>query len=125
LYFFEKTYLNLFRQDIKKIILLKAFQQSLNSGQKTAEKPNFGKKSLPLHRSRCKSLFSIFVSASFLPKVSKRLKVEFSSLEMVKMQGSAKLSPLSLSPPPSEFCNHEKNSVIRSAMDALRNSKKN
>jgi hypothetical protein len=23
-------------------------------------------------------------------------------------QGSAKLSPLSLSPPPSEFCNHEK-----------------
>jgi hypothetical protein len=40
-------------------------------------------------------------------------------------QGSAKLSPLSLSPPPSEFCNHEKNSKIRSAMDALRNSKKN
>jgi hypothetical protein len=40
-------------------------------------------------------------------------------------QGSAKLSPLSLSPPPSEVCNHEKNSVIRSAMDALRNSKKN
>jgi hypothetical protein len=33
------------------IFLLKAFQQSLNSGQKTAEKPNFGKKSLPLHRS--------------------------------------------------------------------------
>jgi len=40
LYFFGKTYLNLFRQDIKKIFLLKAFQQSLNSGQKTAEKPN-------------------------------------------------------------------------------------
>jgi hypothetical protein len=34
LYFFGKTYLNLFRQDIKKIFLLKAFQQSLNSGQK-------------------------------------------------------------------------------------------
>jgi hypothetical protein len=30
-------YLNLFRQDIKKIFLLKAFQQSLNSGQKTAD----------------------------------------------------------------------------------------
>jgi hypothetical protein len=53
--------LNLFRQDIKKIFLLKAFQQSLNSGQKTAEKPNFGKKLLPLHRSRFKSLFSIFL----------------------------------------------------------------
>ncbi len=39
-------------------------------------------------------------------------------------QGSAKLSPLSLSPPPSEFCNDEKNSVIRSAMDALKNAKK-
>jgi hypothetical protein len=44
LYFFGKTYLNLFRQDIKKNFLLKAFQQSLNSGQKTAKKPNFGKK---------------------------------------------------------------------------------
>jgi hypothetical protein len=30
-----------------------------------------------------------------------------------------------LSPPPSEFCIDEKNIVIRSAMDALRNSKKN
>jgi hypothetical protein len=30
-------YLNLFRQDIKKIILLIAFQQSLNSGQKTTD----------------------------------------------------------------------------------------
>ncbi len=37
-------------------------------------------------------------------------------------QGSAKLSPLPLSPPPSEFYD-EKNSVIRSVMDALRNSK--
>ncbi len=34
------------------------------------------------------------------------------------------LLPLSLSPPPSELCNDENNSVIRSAMDALRNSKK-
>jgi len=30
-------YLNLFRQDIKKIFLLIAFQQNLNSGQKTAD----------------------------------------------------------------------------------------
>ncbi len=30
-------YLNLFRQDIKKIFLLKAFQQSLNSSQKTTD----------------------------------------------------------------------------------------
>jgi hypothetical protein len=55
------TYLNLFRQDNKKKFLLKAFQQSLNSSQKTAEKPNFGKKSLPLHRSPFKGLFSIFL----------------------------------------------------------------
>jgi hypothetical protein len=34
LYFFGKMYLKLFRQDIKKIFLLIAFQQSLNSGQK-------------------------------------------------------------------------------------------
>jgi hypothetical protein len=54
-------YLNLFRQDIKKKFLLKAIQQSLKSGQKTAEKPHFGKKSLPLHRSPFKSLFSIFL----------------------------------------------------------------
>jgi hypothetical protein len=39
-------------------------------------------------------------------------------------QGSAQLSPLSPSPPPSEFYNDENNSVIRSAMDAVRNSKK-
>ncbi len=38
--------------------------------------------------------------------------------------GSAQLSPLSLSPPPSEFCNDENNNVIRSAIDALRNSQK-
>jgi hypothetical protein len=60
LYFLGKTYLNLFRQDIKKKFLLKAFQQSLNSSQKTAEKPNFGKKSLPLHGSPFKSLFQFF-----------------------------------------------------------------
>ncbi len=41
-------YLNLFRQGIKKIFLLMAFQQSLNSSQKTADfrflLTNFGKK---------------------------------------------------------------------------------
>jgi hypothetical protein len=37
-------------------------------------------------------------------------------------QGSAQLLLL---PPPSDFCNDENNSVKRSAMDALRNSKKN
>ena len=40
------------------------------------------------------------------------------------LQGSAQLLPLSLSPQPSEFCNDEHNCVVRSAMDALRNSKK-
>jgi hypothetical protein len=39
-------------------------------------------------------------------------------------QGSAQLTPLSQSPPPSEVCNDENNSVIRSGMDGLRNSKK-
>jgi hypothetical protein len=63
--------------------------------------------------------------AKGLKSEGERLKVKFSSLEMVKnWQGSVKLSLLSLSPPPSEFCNDENNSVIRSAMDALRNSKK-
>jgi hypothetical protein len=60
LYFFVKTYLNLFRQDIKKIFLLKAFQQSLNSGQKTAEKPNFGKKSLRFTAADLKAFFNFF-----------------------------------------------------------------
>jgi hypothetical protein len=39
-------------------------------------------------------------------------------------QGSAKLSPPSPSPPPSEFCSDKDNSVNRSAMDALRYLKK-
>ncbi len=34
-------------------------------------------------------------------------------------QGSAQLSPPSPSPPPSEFCSDEDNSVIRSAMDGF------
>jgi hypothetical protein len=64
--------------------------------------------------------------AKGLKSEGERLKIKFWSSEKVKnWQGSAKLSPLSLSPPLSEFCNNEKNSAIRSAMDALRNSKKN
>jgi hypothetical protein len=63
---------------------------------------DFGKKSLPLHRRRFKSLFfyfialiffpltqaKIFVSASFLPKVSEveRLKVKFWSSEIGRGQ---------------------------------------
>ena len=39
-------------------------------------------------------------------------------------QGSAQLLPPSPSPPPSEFCNDEENSVNISAMDAMRYSKK-
>ncbi len=39
-------------------------------------------------------------------------------------QGPAEPSPPSPLPPPSEFCTDEDNSVIRSAMDALRYSKK-
>ncbi len=77
-------YLNLFRQDIKKIFLLIAFQQSLNSGQKppnSAVIDKFGKK---FTAGDLKAFFlffalivftltqaTIFVSASFLPKVSK------------------------------------------------------
>ncbi len=138
-------YLNLFRQDIKKTFLLIAFQKSLNSGQKTAD---FRRYQQILVKNHCRftagdlkafflffslivftlTLATIFVSGSFLPKVSK-VKERGWKLNLVfgngkNWQGSAKLSPLLLSPPPSEFCNDEKISVIRSAMDALRNSKK-
>jgi hypothetical protein len=80
--------LNLFRQDIKKICLLIAFQQSLSSGQKTAD---FRRYLQILVKNRCRyiagdlkafylffalifftlNLAMIFVSASFFPKVSK------------------------------------------------------
>jgi hypothetical protein len=60
-----------------------------------------------------------------LKSEGERLKVKLWSWEIVKnWQGSAQLSPLSPSPQPSEFCNDENNSVIRSAMDALKNAKK-
>jgi hypothetical protein len=63
--------------------------------------------------------------AKGLKSEGERLKVKFSSGNGKNWQGSAKLLPLSLLPLPSEFCNDENNSVIRSAMNALRNPKKN
>jgi hypothetical protein len=80
--------LNLFSQDIKKICLLIAFQQSLSSSQKTAD---FRRYRQILVKNHCSfitgdlkafflffavifftlTLATIFVSASFLPKVSK------------------------------------------------------
>ncbi len=99
-------YLNLIRQEIKKIFLLIAFQQSLNRGQKNRRLSplltNFGKKLLPLYRRRFKSFFSIFCY-DFLPidpsndfcfckffakglrSEGERLKVKFWSSEMVKI----------------------------------------
>ncbi len=103
---------------------------------------NFSKKSLPLHCRPFKSPLSIFCfdflhidpSNDFcFCKVfcqrSQKWRREAESWIFVfgngkNWQGSAKLSPLSLSPPSSEFWNDENNSVIRSAMDALRISKK-
>ena len=106
-------YLNLFRQDIKKKFLLKAFQQSLNSSQKTAEKPNLGKKSLPLTAAHLKAFFQFFCfdflqidpsnNFCFCKFFANGLKSEGEKLKvkLVKnWQGSAKLSPLSLSPTP-------------------------
>ncbi len=140
--------LNLFRQDIKKICLLIAFQQNLSSGQKTADFCHYWQ---ILVNNRCRfiagdlkafffyffaliffllTLATIFVSASFLPKVSKvkerGWKLNFVFRNDKNWQGSAKLAPLSPSLQPSEFCtrNDENNSLIRSAMDALRNSTK-
>ncbi len=140
--FTEKwTQTYVFRQDIKKICLLIAFQQSLSSGQKTA---NFRCCWQILVKNCCrfiagdlKAFFSIFcfdflqiVSASFLPKVSKMKergwKLNFGLFGNGKnWQGPAQLSPLSPLPPTSEFCNDKNNSEIKSAMDALRNSRKN
>jgi hypothetical protein len=62
--------LNLFRQDIKKICLLIAYQQSLSSGQITANLRSYqqilAKKLLPLHRRRFKRLFFYFYFFVFL-----------------------------------------------------------
>ncbi len=86
-YFFLMD-LNLFRQDIKKINLLTAFQQNVSSSQKTADFCHYWQ---ILVKNCCRfiashlivfflffaliffplTLATIFVSASFLPKVSK------------------------------------------------------
>jgi hypothetical protein len=103
-------YLNLFRQDIKKIFLVIAFQQSLNSGQKTT---NFRRYWQILVKNRCRftagdlktfflfffifftlTLATIFVSASFLPKVSKvkerGWKLNFGLRKWSKLAGNSK-----------------------------------
>ncbi len=103
---------------------------------------NFGKKLLPLQCRWFKRLFSIFLLwfSSHWPKQqflflqvfcqrSQKWRREAECLILVfgngkNWQGSAQLSLLLPSPQPSGFCNDEKNSVIRSAMDALRNSQK-
>jgi hypothetical protein len=109
-------YLNLFRQDIKKIFLLIAFQQSLNSGQKTTEFFfNFRRYWQILVKNRCRftagdlkafflyffcfdfftlTLATIFISASFLPKVSKvkerGWKLNFGFRKWKKLAGVSK-----------------------------------
>ncbi len=68
----------------------------------------------------------IIVCASFLPKVSKvkerGFKLNFGLGNGKNWQGSAQLSPLLPSPPPSEFLMMKTTDQL--AMDALRNSKK-
>jgi hypothetical protein len=98
--------LNLFRQDIKKICLLIAFQQSLSSGQKSA---NFRRYRQFLVKNRFRYIagdlkaFYLFFCFDFLhinpsndfcfckffgkglKSEGETLKVKFSSLEMVKI----------------------------------------
>jgi hypothetical protein len=96
---------------------------------------NSGKKLLLLHRRRFKNFFQFFCFdflhidpsndfcfckfyAKGLKSEGERLKVKFWSLEMVKIgRGQQNYRR-------STAFNDEKNSVIRSAMDNLRNSKK-
>jgi hypothetical protein len=114
--------LNLFRQDIKRICLLIAFQQNLSSRPKNRRLLPFGKKSLPLHRRRFKSMFF----AKGLKSKGERLKFKFWSSKMVKIgRVQHNYRRCRRRTQPSEVCNDENNSVSRSAMDALRNSKKN
>ncbi len=103
--FFWKMDLNLFSQDIKKICLLIAFQQSLSSGQKNAD---FHRYWQILVKNRFRYIagdlkaFDLFFCFYFphidpskdfcfckffakgLKSEGERLKVKFSSLEMVK-----------------------------------------
>jgi hypothetical protein len=90
--------LNLYRQDIKKICLLIAFQQNLSSGQKTAD---FCRDCQILVNNHCrfiagdlKAFFQFFLLIFFpltlatifgLKSEGKRLKVKFWSSEMVKI----------------------------------------
>jgi hypothetical protein len=90
--------LNLFRQDVTKICLLIAFQQSLSSGQKT---DNFRRSWQILVKNHCrfiggdlKAFFYIFLLwfscfckffAKGLKSEGERLKVKFCSSEMVKI----------------------------------------
>ncbi len=99
-------FLNLFRQDIKKIILLIAFQQSLNSGQKTADlRCNWQilvKNGCRFTAGDLKAFFQFFCFdflhidpsnnfcfckyfAKGLKSEGERLKVKFGSSEMVKI----------------------------------------
>jgi hypothetical protein len=139
-------YLNLFRQDTKKIFLLIAFQQSLNSGQKTPDVRRYWqilvKNCCRFTAGDLKAFFLFFCFdclhidpsnnfcfckffAKGLKSEGERLKVKFWSSEMVKIgRGQQNYRRCRCCHRPSEFCNDEKNSVIRSAMDALRNSKK-
>jgi hypothetical protein len=104
--FFRKIDLNLFRQNIKKICLLIAFQQSLSSGQKTAD---FCRYWQILAKNHCRYItgdlkdFYLFFCFDFLhsdpsndfcfykffakglKSEGERLKVKFLSLEMVKI----------------------------------------
>ncbi len=140
-------YLNLFRQDIKKIFLLKAFQKSLNSGQKTADfrrywqilvknRWNFAAGDLKaFFQFFCFDFLHIDPSNNFcfckffvkgLKSEGERLKVEFWSSEMVKIgRGQQNYRRCSCCHRLQSFATMKKNSVIRSAMDALRNSQKN
>ncbi len=80
-------YLNLFRQDIKKVFLLIAFQQSLNSGQKTAYFRRYWqilvKNCCRFTAGDLKAFFLFF--AKGLKSEGERLKVEFWSSEMLEI----------------------------------------
>jgi hypothetical protein len=136
--------LNLLRQDIKKICLLIAFQQNLSSGQKTT---NFCCYWQILVKNCCRFIagdlkaFFLFFCFDFLPidpsndfcfckffvkslkSEGERLNVKFWSSEMVKIgRGQHNYRCCCHRYSLQSFVN---DSVIRSTMDNLRNSKKN
>ncbi len=103
---------------------------------------NFGKKLLPLHSRQFKAIFLFFYFhflhidpsnnfcfckffAKGLKSEGERLKVKFWSSEMVKIgRGQQNYRRCRCRHRLQSFSTMKKNSVIRSAMDALRNSKK-